>query len=229
MAERRNALRVVLVLVALALAGFLILRVASSSGIFPFTTAEARTPRELLEFLGSRTAHVKGIRVNGHLLEIGKRPSLQIVRGYDQVMYQVRPYRQVNYKYRNFTMAEVMDFCTTVTGESFDNLRSSMDSEKGYTPVWKGKIKGSDITLVRVTRFSYLVAGLAEKPLFMGQIELAKRLGMNDATVLQLLIPAQDRWLDGLKAAPSMDLTYPIQFPEKDRDELIAWLGGPTE
>ncbi len=229
MAERRKALNGVMVLAGLALAGLLILRFASTNGIFPFSYTDARTPSELLKFLESRTAHVKGIRVNGHLLEIGKRPSLQVLKGYDQVLYQVRPYRQVNYKYRNFTMAEVMDFCTNVTGESFDNLRSSMDSGKGYTPIWKGKIKGGDITLVRVTRFSYLVAGLADKPLFMGQVELAKRLGMNDATVLQLLLPDQDRWLESFKAAPSMDTTYPVEFSRKDRDELIAWLGGPTE
>ncbi|HNS91086.1 MAG: hypothetical protein BWZ01_01600 [Deltaproteobacteria bacterium ADurb.BinA179] len=229
MAEKRNVLNVVLVLAGLTLAGFLILRVASSSGIFPFMYTEARSPRDLLEFLESRTAHVKGIRVNGHLLEIGKRPSLQVLKGYDRLMYQVRPYRQVNYKYRNFTGAEVMDFCTTITGESFDSLRSSMDSEKGYTPAWKGRIRGNDITLVRVSRFSYLVTGLAEKPLFMGQVELAKRLGMNDATVLQLVIPVQDRWLEGFKAAPAIEMTYPVQFSGKDRDELIAWLDGASE
>ncbi len=228
MAEKRKALNVLLVLVGLALAGFLLLRVVSSSGIFSFMYIEARTPRELLEFLDSRTAHVKGIKVNGHLLEIGKRPSLQVVRGYGDVMYQARPYRQVNYKYRNFTRAEIMDFCSTRTGDSFEGLRTSVESGMGFNPAWKGKIKGSEITLVRVSRFSYLVKGLAEKPLFMGQVELAKRLGMNDATVLQLIIPVQDRWLMDFKAAPSMDLAYPIQFSKKDRDELIAWLGAPA-
>lgn len=228
MTEKKTALNVVLVLAGVALIGFLLLRFTSSSGIFPFMYTEARTPREMLEFLDSRTAHVKGIRVNGHLLEIGKRPSLQVLRGYGQVMYLVRPYRQVNYKYRNFTRAEVMDLCSTRTGNSFEDLRASMESGKGYTPAWKGKIRGSDITLVRVGLFSYLVTGLAEKPLFMGQVELAKRLGMNDPTVLQLVIPAQDRWLEDFKASSSMDMTYPVQLPGKNRDELIAWLGGAT-
>ena len=81
MAERRAALNVALVLVGMALVVYLMLRVASSTGMFPFTYTEIRTPRGLLEFLDSRTAHVKGVRVNGHHLEIGKRPSLQVLRG----------------------------------------------------------------------------------------------------------------------------------------------------
>lgn len=229
MAERRAALNVALVLVGMALVVYLMLRVASSSGMFPFTYTEVQTPRGLLEFMDSRTAHVKGVRVNGHHLEIGKRPSLQIIRGYDKVMFQVRPYRQVNYRYRNFTRAEVMDFCSTITGNAFEDLRDSMDSGRGYTPAWQGKIRGNDITLVRVSLFSYLVSGLSEKPMFMGQVELAKRLGMNDPSILQLIIPAQDRWLNDFMATPSIDKAYPIQLAGKDRDELIAWLGGPSD
>jgi hypothetical protein len=104
-----------------------------------------------------------------------------------------------------------------------------MDSGRGYTPAWQGKIRGNDITLVRVSLFSYLVSGLSEKPMFMGQVELAKRLGMNDPSILQLIIPAQDRWLNDFMATPSIDKAYPIQLAGKDRDELIAWLGGPSD
>ncbi|HNY66859.1 MAG TPA: hypothetical protein PKM41_15625 [Deltaproteobacteria bacterium] len=228
MAERRAALNVALVLVGMALVVYLMLRVASSSGMFPFTYTEVQTPRGLLEFMDSRTAHVKGVRVNGHHLEIGKRPSLQILRGYDKVMFQVRPYRQVNYRYRNFTRAEVMDLCSTTTGKAFEDLRSTVESGAGYARAWKGTIRGSDVTVVRSSLFSYLVTGLAEKPLFMGQVELAKRLGMTDQTVLQLIIPAQDRWLEAVGTSASMDTAYPVQLPGNERDELIAWLQGPT-
>jgi len=228
MAERRAALNVALVLVGMALVVYLMLRVASSSGMFPFTYTEVQTPRGLLEFMDSRTAHVKGVRVNGHHLEIGKRPSLQILRGYDKVMFQVRPYRQVNYRYRNFTRAEVMDLCSATTGTAFEDLRSTVESGRGYAHAWKGTIRGSDVTVVRSSLFSYLVTGLAEKPLFMGQVELAKRLGMTDQTVLQLIIPAQDRWLEAVGTSASMDTAYPVQLPGNERDELIAWLQGPT-
>ncbi|HPA76744.1 MAG TPA: hypothetical protein PLT33_13355 [Deltaproteobacteria bacterium] len=228
MAEKRTALNVLLVLVGMALVVYLMLRVASSTGMFPFTYTEIRTPRGLLEFLDSRTAHVKGVRVNGHHLEIGKRPSLQVLRGYDEVMFQVRPYRQVNYKYRNFTRAEVVDLCSTTTGTALKDLRSTVESGTGYAHAWKGKIRGIDVTVVRAGLFSYLVTGLAGKPLFMGQVELAKRLGMTDQTVLQLIIPAQDRWLEAVGASPSMDTTYPVQLPGNERDELVAWLQGPN-
>ncbi len=224
MAEKRTALRLVLALIGMVFVGFVLLRVTSSIGFFPFAYTMASTPRELLEFLESRTAHVKGIKVNGHLLEIGKRPSLQVIRGYGQVMYQMRPYRQVSYKYRNLTLAEVMDFCFNINNDSLEELRSAVDSGSGYKTAWKGNVMGKDIVVVRVTRFTYLITGLANKALFMGQVELAKRLGMSDQTILKVLIPVQYRWLDGVKSLPSIDSPFRDQSPDNVEDAFIEWL-----
>jgi len=228
MTEGRKALNVVLVLAGFALAVFFLLRIASSNGAFPFAVTEARTPRELMTFLESETAQVKGIKVNGHLLEIGKRPSLQIVRGYNQVMYQMRPYHQVNYKYRNFTKAEVVDFCIHTTGSAFDDLRKLIDSGGGYTPAWKGKIRGKETTIVPVTMFTYFIIGLAEKPLFWGQVELAKRLGMNDIAVLKMIIPDQERWLDEFRENKTMKRAFSEKSSAEWKDVLIEWLQNNT-
>ena len=224
MTEGRKALNVVLVLAGFALAVFFLLRIASSNGAFPFAVTEARTPRELMTFLESETAQVKGIKVNGHLLEIGKRPSLQIVRGYNQVMYQMRPYHQVNYKYRNFTKAEVVDFCIHTTGSAFDDLRKLIESGGGYTPAWKGRIRGKETAIVPVTMYTYFIIGLAEKPLFMGQVELAKRLGMENDFILANLIKAQDQWIIDIKGNSSLYGSFINNSSRNEKDILIQWL-----
>jgi len=216
-------------IIALALLMLLIVWTIALKGLLPFSYVHARSPRDLLLFLDSRRQDVRGVSANRHILEIGKRPSLQVIKGYDKVMYLMRPFHQINFKFRNFTKAEILDFCTNITGDDLDNLRSDVAARKDVSPVWKGSIEGKELAIIRVTQFSYIVTGLADKPLFMAQIELAKRLGMDDATVLKLLIPAQDRWLEKFMADSSFKKHYPVQFQGSTPDELIDWLGGPQE
>jgi len=67
-------------------AGFLALVVVwalSILGAIPLTFTMAMTPAELMKFLDSPRDDMRGIKVNGHFLEIGKRRPLQIVKGYD--------------------------------------------------------------------------------------------------------------------------------------------------
>lgn len=224
MAERKRCGPTTLVWLCLALLACVIVLGVFHFGAHSFMYEHAQSPRMLSDFLDSPAANARGVKVNGHLLEIGKRPSLQVVRGYGRVMYQLRPYRQVNFKYRSFTKAEVMDFCSTITGEGFLGLRSSLEAGSGFTPAWKGKIGGRDVMVVKATHFSYLVTGLADKPLFLGQVELAKRLGMSDETVLSLIVPPQDRWLEILRSSQAMNASYPVQIAYGEGDALIAWL-----
>jgi len=216
-------------LVLLGAVAVLIVWAFARMGTLPFVSSTAATPRDLGTFLDYGRPDIKGVHVNGHFLEIGKRPSMQIVKGYGQVMYQLRPYQQTHLKFRNFTKAEVMDFCTNITADGLEALRTKVAAGRGFTPAWQGSVSGRPVAIVRLTMFSYLVTGLADKPLFMGQVELAKRLGMDDATILSLLIPAQDRWLKGLGASRSMDLPYPLRYLTNARDELVAWLGGTAK
>jgi len=214
------------ILIGVLAAGFLtvvILSVLSLS--LPYK--HVKTPRELSTFLDSRRDDMRGVKVNQHLLEIGKRPSMQIIHGYNKIMFQMRPYRQTHFKFRNFTKAEIMDLCTNITADGLEDLRARVTSGNGFTPAWQGRIQGNKVTIVKATMFSYLITGLADKPLFMGQVELAKRLGMDDSTVLTLIIPAQDRWLQGFSTNPSMDSSYPLQYLTNSRDELVEWLGIP--
>jgi hypothetical protein len=187
-----------------------------------------KTPRAFLDFLESRRQDMQAVKVNRHMLEIGKRPSLQVLKGYNHVMYQMRPYRQINLKFRNFTKAELMDICTNITADGLEKLRASIASGAGVSPVWKGVMKARTIEIIRVTQFSYLVIGFTDKPLFMGQVDLAKRLGMDDATVLSSLIPLQDSWLEKFRSDVSIDKPYPVGFLSNPRDSLIEWLGAPA-
>jgi hypothetical protein len=224
MPEQKSSKAAVVAVLAAVLAGFAILWWVLVMGVLPLTYANARTPRELLAFLDSRRQDIQTIRVDRHLLEVGKRPSLQILRGYDKVMYQVRPHRQIHLKYRNFTRPEVMDYCTNITGDGVEELRSGLLEGKDTSPVWKGSYRGKDVSLVRVTQFTYFVMGIADKPLFMGQVELAKRLGMSDPEVLRLIIPVQERWLDKFVADTVLKASYPVQYSENNPDELVEWL-----
>ena len=228
MTEERKIIKTYLLLVAAGLIGVFSLVAVSCEWILPLSYTNLKTPKELLVFLESRRQDMQAIKVNRHMLEIGKRPSLQVLKGYNHVMYQMRPYRQINLKFRNFTKAELMDFCTNITADSLENLRASIASGKGFSPVWKGTIKGRKVEIVRVTQFSYMVTGMSDKPLFMGQVELAKRLGMDDAIVLSSLISLQDSWLEKFKSDVSMDKPYPVGFLGDSRDNLIEWLGTPA-
>ncbi|HPC46436.1 MAG TPA: hypothetical protein PLW83_00205, partial [Deltaproteobacteria bacterium] len=87
------------VLAAMVLAG--LLPVGCSGGWFsPFDTRVTR-PSELYAFLQSPRQHVTGVSVNGHRLQIGKRPSLQVLPGYGRPMFQVRPKGRIQSKYRS--------------------------------------------------------------------------------------------------------------------------------
>jgi hypothetical protein len=228
MTEERKIIKTTLLIVATGLIGVFSLVAVSCDWILPLTCTNLKTPKELLVFLESRRQDMQAIKVNRHMLEIGKRPSLQVLKGYNQVMYQMRPYRQINLKFRNFTKAELIDFCTNITADSLENLRASIASGKGFSPVWKGTIKGRKVEIVRVTQFSYMVTGMSDKPLFMGQVELAKRLGMDDAIVLSSVISLQDSWLEKFKSDVSMDKPYPVFYLGDSRDNLIEWLGTPA-
>jgi len=214
------------ILIGVLAAGFLTVVILSVLSL-SLAYKHVKTPRELSTFLDSRRDDMRGVKVNQHLLEIGKRPSIQIIQSYNKIMFQMRPYRQTHFKFRNFTKAEVMDLCTNITADGLEDLRARVASGKGLTPAWQGRIQGNKVTIVKATMFSYLITGLADKPLFMGQVELAKRLGMDDSTVLTLIIPAQDRWLQGFSTNPSMDSSYPLQYLTNSRDELVEWLGIP--
>jgi hypothetical protein len=229
MTEERKMLTTSLLKLAAGLIGVFSLVAVSCDWIPPLTYTNIKTPQELLGFLESRRQDMQAIKVNRHMLEIGKRPSLQVLKGYNHVMYQMRPYRQINLKFRNFTKAELMDFCTNITTDALEKLRALIVSGKGFSPAWKGAIKGHKVEIVRATQFSYLVIGLADKPLFMGQVDLAKRLGMDDAAVLSSLIPLQDSWLDKFKSDVTMNKPYPVGFLGISRDNLIEWLGTPGQ
>lgn len=227
MTDKRKNIAAFFLIVASGLIGIFSLVVVSCDWIPPLTYTNLKSPKGLLEFLESRRQDIQAIKVNRHILEIGKRPSLQVLKGYDHVMYQMRPYHQINLKYRNFTKAELMDFCTNITADGLERLRATIASGTGFSPAWKGAIKGRKVEIIRVSQFSYLVAGLADKPLFMGQVDLAKRLGMDDATVLRTLIPLQDAWLEKFKSDVSIDKSYPMVFLGNSPDNLIEWLGTP--
>lgn len=227
MTEERKIITTSLLILAAGLIGVFSLVAVSCDWIVPLTYTNLKTPKELLDFLESRRQDMQAIKVNRHMLEIGKRPSLQVLKGYNHVMYQMRPYHQINLKFRNFTKAELMDFCTNITADGLENLRASISSGTRFSPAWKGVIKGRKVEIVRVTQFSYLVTGLADKPLFMGQVDLAKRLGMDDAAVLSSLIPLQDSWFEKFKSDITMDKPYPVGFLGNSRDNLIEWLGTP--
>jgi hypothetical protein len=204
-------------------------RAEAMGGLVRLFGTTAATPAELLEFLESPRADTRGIRVNGHVLEIGKRPSMQVLQGYPGIMYQMRPYRQANLMYRNCTKPEVVDFCTGITGRAYGDLRRYVGAQGGPAPVWKGTMKKVPVTLWRVTRFTYLADGLAGKHVFMGQAELAKRLGMDDEQVMKTIVPAQDRWLQELRKGPDMRRFVPVQEAGPVKDELVAWLQAGEE
>lgn len=193
-------------------------------GVIPLTFSVARTPEALIKFLDSPRDDMRGVKVNGHFLDIGKRRSLQIVKGYGEVMYLVRPYRQVRVLPRSLTQAELLDFCTNITGAGFGELKSRLESGEQATTEWEGRIEGKVIRIVKASMFSYLVSGLQERPVFMTQVELAKRLGMAEPHILTRLIPVQKRWYEEFLSSSSLQTLYPVHYIIPLGDELTAWL-----
>ena len=208
-------------------AGFLALVVVwalSILGAIPLTFTMAMTPAELMKFLDSPRDDMRGIKVNGHFLEIGKMRPLQIVKGYDETMYLMRPYRQVRARPRSLTRPEILDFCTNITGAGFQELRSLLESGKPVTVEWEGRVQGKTVRVVKASMFSYLVTGLQDSPVFMSQVELARRLGMNEPDILSRLIPVQKRWHEEFLSSESLQTRYPVHYIIPLRDELTAWL-----
>ena len=77
---------------------------------------------------------------------------------------------------------------------------------------------------VKASMFSYLVTGLQDSPVFMSQVELARRLGMNEPDILSRLIPVQKRWHEEFLSSESLQTRYPVHYIIPLRDELTAWL-----
>lgn len=208
-------------------AGFILvslLWVLSIRGIIPLTYTNAGAPSRLIKFLESPRDDMRGVKVNGHLLEIGKRPSLQILKEYDKPMYLMRPYRQVRLITRSLTKAEVLDFCTNVSREDFEGLKAQVESGKDITAAWSGDIEGKNIRMIKATLFSYLVLGFSEKPVFLTQVELAKRVGMKEELILSRIIPIQQKWYDEFTSSPSSHSPYPVKYIPPIQDELVTWL-----
>ncbi len=208
-------------------AGFFLVMIVwalSIMGVIPLTFTVAGTPEALIKFLDSPRDDMRGVKVNGHFLDIGKRRSLQIVKGYDEVMYLVRPYRQVRVLPRSLTQAELLDFCTNITGGGFSELKSRLESGDQVTTEWEGRIEGKVIRIVKASMFGYLVSGLKESPVFMTQVELAKRLGMAEPHILTRLIPVQKRWYEEFLSSSALQALYPVHYIIPIEDELTAWL-----
>ena len=224
MAEETGKLVRVIWFLALGIIVACVFWVFSIMGMLPLTYTTAETPNDLEEFLDSPRDNMRGIKINGHFLELGKRPSLQILKKYDEYMFLMRPYRQIQLKTRNLTRPEVHDLCMNITGEGLEELREKVISRKGYTSAWSGNIDEQKIELIKATMFSYLVVGLSSKPVFITQVDLAKRLGMDEALIMKHIVSTQRRWFSELLSSQSMDKAYPCTFTLPLKDELITWL-----
>jgi len=203
---------------------FCLLWVLSIYGLFPLTYSVAKTPAALNEFLVSPRDDMRGIKVNRHFLEIGKRPSMQILKGYDEHMYLVRPYRKTRLRPRNMTMPEVMDRCITLSGHELEDFRAKINTSMDLSPDWEGDLSGNMIKIFKAGNFNYIVIGLNIKPIFIAQLELAKRLGMEENVILLRIIPAQKRWYQDLLSSPGMKSEFPISATPAEKDELFDWL-----
>lgn len=198
------------------LAGLFLL---SLKGYIPLTYTQADTLNELEAFLDSPRDDMRGIKINGHFLEIGKRRALQILPGYKDVFYLVRPYRQVQYRPRNMTRAEVADMCLSVNGQA---LETAKKNGLKSTSDWQGSIDGRPVRILRITRFTYLVSGLSDKSQYMAQVELAKRLGMTDDEILKNIIPLQESWIKSLETSTNQPVSGAV-LPEVP-DRIVIWL-----
>ena len=224
MAEEKGKLTRVMWVLVLGIVVACVFWIFSIMGMLPLVYTNVKTPNDLEEFLDSPRDNMRGVKINGHFLEVGKRPSLQILKDYDEYMFIMRPYRQIQLKTRNLTRTEVHEFCMNITGDGLEELRAKVIARKGYTSAWSGTVDGRKIELIKATMFSYLVVGLSSKPIFITQVDLAKRLGMDDAMIMKRIICVQRQWYSDLLASQIMDKTYPITFMMASRDELITWL-----
>ncbi|MFY9397497.1 MAG: hypothetical protein WAR22_03955 [Desulfomonilia bacterium] len=224
MTEHTSKLARIAWVLGMAFVAVVIVWVLSIMGAVPLTFRYAMTPAELEKFLDSPRDDMRGIKVNGHFLDIGKRRSLQILKGYDEIMYLVRPHRNVRVQPRNLTRPEVLDFCTNITGPGFQELRSRVESGTPPSAEWEGTIGGRPLRIVKASMFGYFITGLHDTPIFMTQVELARRLGMDEALILSRLIPVQKRWYEEFTSSGSQDTRYPLQYIIPMGDELTNWL-----
>ncbi|MCD6281261.1 MAG: hypothetical protein J7J85_06610 [Deltaproteobacteria bacterium] len=168
--------------------------IASILGYVPITFTNAHTAGDLIGFLNSPRDDMRAIKINGHFLEIGRRPSLQILKPYDRPFYMVRPYRKVRLIPLNMTKTEVIDFCLGINGKKFSKLRANANCPDP-SHAWKAVINKNNVEILRITHFTYLVYGLRQgRPLVIGQVELAKKLGIPDKEIMSYIIPVQDAW-----------------------------------
>ncbi len=214
--DRKTLAVLAIAFVFCVLAGLFLL---SLKGYLPLTYTQADTLKQLEAFLDSPRDDMRGVKVNGHFLEIGKRRALQVLPGYTDVFYLVRPYRQVQYRPRNMTRAEVVDLCLSISGQKLQALKNEGLKR---APHWQGGINGREVRILRITRFTYLASGLSDKPLTIAQVELAKRLGMSDAEILSRIIPVQQTWLKSLEASSARPIPECV-LPEVP-DRIVAWL-----
>jgi len=191
----------------------------SLKGYIPLTYTEVDTLWELESFLDSPREDMRAVKVNGHFLEIGKRRALQILPGYNDVLYLVRPYRQVRYRPRNMTRAEIVDMCLSISGQDLEAVKTGGSKR---APDWHGAIDGRAVKILRVTRFTYLASGLSDKPQYIAQLELAKRLGMPDAEILTRIIPVQAAWIKNLETSTKQ--TVPGSNLPEVPDGIVTWL-----
>ncbi|MEA2102363.1 MAG: hypothetical protein U9P80_07290 [Thermodesulfobacteriota bacterium] len=207
--------------------------ILSFFGLVPFTYKDIKTPHEFMVFLDSPKDNMQGVKVNGHWIAIGKRPSLQILPGYDEHLYAMKPYRKFKLKPRNMTRPEIVAFCMNITGMGFTKLRSDVSTGNVDVPrVWDGRIDSKEISLIQVGVFSYLVTGILDRPIFIAQAELAKRLGMPMNRILNDLIVSQSRWLDAYMQNNDMNSILPVPYlpvqkavqKAVQKDRLVIWL-----
>ena len=211
-------------IVGLGFVGLCVFWILSIMGLFPLTYHEVQTFDELVDFLDSPRDDRRGIKVNGHLLEIGKRPSLQVLPGYTEHLYLVRPYRKVTLKPRNLTRYEVVDLCLNISGEELERRREESRTGRGGLPVWSGTLAGRPVAIQRVSMFTYLVSGLDNKTLLISQLELAKRIGMPDGLILSRIVSTQKAWYASLTVRQGGSIGLKHTHLPSIRDALIDWL-----
>lgn len=224
MAEKTEKISRVMWVIALGFVVICVFWVFSIMGILPFGYTNAKTPLDMEEFLDSPRENMRGVKVNGHFLDLGRRRSLQILKDYNDDMFIMRPYREINLQTRNLTRPELFDFCTNITGGELEELRTRVASGKDYTRAWSGTISEQKIELIKATMFSYLALGFTHKPILISQVDLAKRLDIDDEQILKRIIPVQKRWYSVFITSSSMGKTYPLKFTTPMKDELIALL-----
>lgn len=229
MDEKPGKLTHVLFYIAFGFVVICVFWIFSIMGVLPFVYTQVKTPQEMESFLDSPRENMRGVKVNGHFLDVGRRRSLQVLKNYNDEMFIIRPYREINLQTRNLTRPELLDFCTNITGDELEELRGNLTAGKDVARTWSGIVSEQKVELIKITMFSYLVLGLSHKPILVSQVDLANKLGMDDEQILTRLIPGQKRWYSEFITSSSMNRAYPFKFTMPMKDGLIAWLQEKAE